>query len=124
MQDPCLSSDVLKIQEVSAYLKIKVSGLYSLVEERKIPHYRIGRQIRFKKSDIDIWMEGQRQGVVDVRVEARKILRSVQKKADLNVDRIVKKTIIDEVKGKRYNSDHGKPDQSRGLRKEVKDGTL
>ena len=115
-------SSFLIVKEVSEYLAFKASTVYSLVEEKKIPHYRIGRQIRFKKSEIDEWMEKQREKVVDVKVEARKV-RSIKKKRGLDVDRIVKKS-IDEVKGRGYTSRNGKPDQTRGLRREVEDGTL
>jgi len=118
-----LSQGFLNIRQVADYLGIKVSTLYSLVEEKKIPHYRIGRQIRFKRSDIDAWMDNQKEEMVDAKVEARKVIGSLQKRSNIDVDRIVKKS-IDEVKGKGYISQYGKPDQARGLRKEVKDGTI
>src|SRR4030042_4585224 len=96
-------SSFLNVKEVATYLALKISNVYSLVEEKKIPHYRIGRQIRFKISEIDEWMMGQKEEVVDVRVEAKKILGSIKKNGGLDVDRIVKKS-IDEVKGNRYTS--------------------
>ena len=124
MQEQSVSSNFMIIREVSEYLQIKASTLYRLVEERGIPHYRVGRQIRFKKSDIDQWMEGQREEVVDVKVEAKKIIGSLQKKPTRDVDGIVRKT-IDEVKEKGYTSEHGKSDRkSRDLRKEVSNGSL
>ena len=116
-------SSFLNVKEVSVYLALRRSTVYSLVEEKKIPHYRIGRQIRFKVSEVDEWMAGQRQEVVEIRVEARKILGSIKKKGGLDVDRIVKKT-VEEAKGKRYTPGHGKPDLIEGLRKEVSNGTL
>ena len=111
-------SSFLIVKEVSEYLALKASTVYSLVEEKKIPHYRIGRQIRFKKSDVDEWMEKQREEVVDVKVEARRVTRSLQRGPNLDVDRIVKKT-IDDVRGRRYTSGNGKPDQVSDLRKEA-----
>jgi excisionase family DNA binding protein len=123
MQEQSLSSDFMIINEVSGYLQLKVSTVYKLVEEKKIPHYRIGGQIRFKKSDIDQWMERQREEIVDVKVEANKIIRSLEKGPAQDVDGIVKKA-IEEAKGKGYTSEHGKPDRIKGLRKEVKHGSL
>ena len=116
-------SSFLDIKGVSEYLTLRKSKIYSLVEEKKIPHYRIGRQIRFKKSEVDEWMEEHKEPAVDVRVEAKKVFRSIEKKEGLDVDAIVKKTIED-VKGRRYTSRQGKPDQIKGLGKEVKHGTL
>jgi excisionase family DNA binding protein len=50
----------LTIKELSAYLKIKDKTLYYLVERGSIPHYRVGKLVRFKQSEIDAWMETKR----------------------------------------------------------------
>lgn len=52
----------LTIDEVSAYLSLKPKTLYALVESGEIPHYRISDLIRFKKDEIEAWMEGNRVG--------------------------------------------------------------
>lgn len=116
-------SGFLKIQEIAGYLGIKVSTIYSLVERKGIPHYKVGRLVRFKKFEIDEWMAGQKEPVVDVKVEARRVIRSLQRRPNLDVDRIVKKA-IDGARRKGYTSRYGKPDQIKGLRKEVQNGTL
>jgi hypothetical protein len=90
---------------------------------RKIPFYRLGRQLRFKKTEIDAWMAGQKEPAVDAKMEAKKVLRSIEKKSDLDLDRIVKKA-IEEARKKGYTPSHGKPDHDKGLRKEVEDGYL
>ncbi len=111
------------VQDATGYLKVRASTVYSLVEQNEIPHYRVGRQIRFRKSEIDKWMEEHKRPAVDVRVEAKNVFRSIEKKGDLDVNAIVKKTIEDE-RVRRYTSQQGKPDQIKGLRKEVEDGYL
>jgi excisionase family DNA binding protein len=116
-------SGFMNIKEVSTYLGIKVSTIYAMVAGKKIPHYRVGRLIRFKRSDVNQWMEGQKEQVVDAKAEAKRIVRAVQKRAARDVDGIVKKA-IDEVNGKGYTSVYGKPDQVRGLRKEVSNESL
>jgi hypothetical protein len=69
-------------------------------------------------------MGGQKEAVVDVQVEAKRIFRSAQKTRTLDADRIVKKA-VDEVNGKGYTSDYGKPDRIKGLiRKEVSNESL
>lgn len=118
-----LSQAFLDVQAIARYLGIKPSSIYSMVEEKKVPHYRIGRQIRFKKSEIDEWMAGQREAVVDVKMETKKVIRSLQRRPGAAVDWIVKKA-IDEAGKKGYTSSHGKPDHDKGLRKEVEHGSL
>lgn len=116
-------SSFLNVKEVSEYLALKASTVYSLVEEKKIPHYRINRQIRFKKSDIDEWMEKQREEVVEAKVEAMKVIRSFQRKPNLDVDRIMKK-VVEQSKKKGYTSLQEKPGRIKGLREEVEDGII
>jgi hypothetical protein len=41
----------------------------------------------------------------------------------MNINNVVKKA-IDQGRGKAYTPPHGKPDQIKDLRKEVKDGAL
>jgi excisionase family DNA binding protein len=118
-----LSSGFLNIHDIAGYLKVRVSTIYSLVERREIPHYRVGRQIRFRKGDIDRWLADQKQEVVDVKVEAKRVIGSLQKKGDLDINRIVKK-VIEGTKKERYTSRRGRPDRIRGLGKEVEDGYL
>jgi len=49
-------SDILTINELSAYLKIPKSTLYKLVREGKAPCQKIGRHWRFRKETINSWM--------------------------------------------------------------------
>jgi len=48
---------LLTIQQLSDYLSIKRSTPYAWVERGFIPHYKMNRLIRFKKEEIDIWLE-------------------------------------------------------------------
>jgi excisionase family DNA binding protein len=49
-------SDILTINELSAYLKIPKSTLYKLVREGKAPCQKIGRHWLFRKETINSWM--------------------------------------------------------------------
>jgi excisionase family DNA binding protein len=106
------------VQDMAKYLATKPSTIYALVERKEIPFYKIGRLIRFRKVEIDQWMQAHKEPVVDAMVEAKKVIRSLQKRTNLDVDTIVKKS-IDEAKGRRYTSGNGKPDQVSDLRKEA-----
>ena len=112
----------LSIQDFSLYLRIKPSTIYAMVGERTIPHFRIGKLIRFKRSEIDLWMEGNRQECVGPEKVARKVLSPIQKHRT-DIDRVVRKA-IDGVNGKGMLFPTGKPDQVKGLGKEVSNGTL
>jgi excisionase family DNA binding protein len=114
--------EFLTIQDLSKYLAIKASTLYTMVGEKRVPHYKIGRMLRFKRSEIDLWMEGNRKQCVDPKKVVRKALRP-PKGAKQDVGRIIRKA-IDEGKREGYTTPHGKPDQVKGLGKEVLNGTL
>jgi excisionase family DNA binding protein len=112
-----MDSNFLTIQEVSQYLHIKPATLYSKVGGGEIPHYKVGRLVRFKREDIDRWMEDHRRDPHDADRKAEAILR-VTNKSSLAVDEVVKKAIA-EGKEMIYPS-RGRPDRIR-LGKEVKD---
>jgi len=117
-----MTKEFLDIHDLSECLNIKRSTLYTKVESGEIPHYKVGRLIRFKKSDLDAWMESHRKEQIDLEKKAKEILK-ITTRQRLDIDAVVKKT-IEEVKGKSYTSDRGKSDRIKGLRKEVENGTL
>jgi len=47
----------MDIKELSEYLGIGKSKIYSLIRTKKIPASRIGRQYRFSKEIIDSWLK-------------------------------------------------------------------
>ncbi len=47
----------LGISEVAELLGVKQSTLYAWVHLRQIPYYKIGRLVKFKKSEIDGWLQ-------------------------------------------------------------------
>lgn len=50
-------NQVMDIKELSDYLGIGKSKIYSLIRLKKIPASRIGRQYRFSKEVIDSWLK-------------------------------------------------------------------
>ena len=48
--------EIMDIKELSEYLGIGKSKIYSLIRQRKIPASRIGRQYRFSKEVVDSWL--------------------------------------------------------------------
>lgn len=101
--------EYLSITDLSNYLSIKAATLYSKAERGEIPCYKIGRLLRFKKSEIDQWMEAQRQIFIDAGEKAEKIIKSV----NMDIDRLVKKAIESE-KAQGYNQPHGEQASKEG----------
>lgn len=46
--------------DLANYLKIKKQTAYHIVATLNIPHYRVGRLIRFKLSEIEEWMKNNK----------------------------------------------------------------
>ena len=49
----------LTTEEVLDYLQVNLRTIYRLIKAGKIPAVRVGRQWRFRKKDIDAWLEAQ-----------------------------------------------------------------
>jgi excisionase family DNA binding protein len=50
----------LTTEEVLEYLQVNLRTVYRLIKTKSIPAVRVGRQWRFKKQDIDAWLEGRK----------------------------------------------------------------
>ena len=50
----------LTTEEVLDYLQVNLRTVYRLIKAGRIPAVRVGRQWRFRKQDIDTWLESQR----------------------------------------------------------------
>ncbi len=50
---------VMTLEELSVYLKLPKSTVYKLVQERRIPGQKLGKQWRFGKQAIDQWLNTQ-----------------------------------------------------------------
>ena len=54
----------LTTEEVLEYLQVNLRTVYRLIKAGKIPAVRVGRQWRFRKTDIDRWLGSQAAPVV------------------------------------------------------------
>ncbi len=55
-----IDETVLTTEEVLEYLQVNLRTVYRLIKAGKIPAVRVGRQWRFRKRDIDAWLDSQR----------------------------------------------------------------
>lgn len=49
----------LTTDEVLAYLQVNLRTVYRLIEAGKLPAVRVGRQWRFRRRDVDAWLDAQ-----------------------------------------------------------------
>ena len=52
-----METDILTIKEVAEYLRITEKTAYRLASERKLPGFKVGGSWRFRKSEIDAWID-------------------------------------------------------------------
>src|ERR1700674_4773508 len=55
-----IDATFLTTEEVLEYLQVNLRTVYRLIKAGKIPAVRVGRQWRFRKRDIDAWLDSQR----------------------------------------------------------------
>jgi excisionase family DNA binding protein len=115
-----IDSGFWNIEDLSGYLKVKTKTIYAMVPD--IPHYRIGKLIRFKKAEIDTWLEHKRENVQDIKIQTRE-KRKKSESVNNNIDKVIRKT-IDQTKQEDYNLDNGKSDRIEGPRKEINNGSI
>ncbi|NLX37153.1 MAG: helix-turn-helix domain-containing protein [Chloroflexi bacterium] len=52
---------LMNVKQVAQYLQLKESTIYSWAQDGKIPAIKIGRTWRFRRSDLDGWLEQHQQ---------------------------------------------------------------
>lgn len=55
------TDEILTLSEVAAYLKLAERTLYGYAQKGLVPGIKVGSAWRFRKTDIDAWLEQQRQ---------------------------------------------------------------
>lgn len=58
MEDSIFGSEIemLTIRDLSKFLRLTEQSIYRLTREGKIPYYKVGGSIRFRKSEIDAYL--------------------------------------------------------------------
>jgi excisionase family DNA binding protein len=88
----------LTTEEVLDYLQVNLRTIYRLIKAGKIPAVRVGRQWRFRKHDIDTWLNSNRSNsragvldrprilIVDDEQTVRDLVAKTLSMADYDVD--------------------------------------
>lgn len=54
-----MKSDIMTMDEVADYLKLKLKTAYALAGRGDIPGFKVGGSWRFRRSEIDRWIRQQ-----------------------------------------------------------------
>ena len=54
--------DILTLEEVAEYLRLKPQTIYKWAQEKRIPAVKLGKEWRFRKSVLDRWLDEQMLG--------------------------------------------------------------
>lgn len=57
-----MSDTFLTTEELLEYLQVNLRTVYRMIKAGRLPAVRVGRQWRFRKSDIEAWLEIHRPG--------------------------------------------------------------
>jgi len=104
---------VLTITDLSAYLNIKKATLYKWAEQNKIPHVKIHGLIRFKKEEIDQWIESFKQDPPESGSPC------LEARGSMDVD-----LLVERAKREVYNSRRGETRSRLSPERKVNDGAL
>jgi len=55
-----MTDQILTLKEVASYLKLTEKTAYRLAAEKKLPGFKVGGSWRFKMSDLQAWIEAQK----------------------------------------------------------------
>jgi excisionase family DNA binding protein len=58
-QSKAIPESLLTVEELSDWLRIDESTIRKKVCYRRIPHVKIGRSVRFRRSEIESWLDEQ-----------------------------------------------------------------
>ncbi|WP_218396209.1 methylation-associated defense system helix-turn-helix domain-containing protein MAD1 [Alteromonas lipotrueae] len=55
-----MTEQILTLKEVAAYLKLTEKTAYRLAADKTLPGFKVGGSWRFKSSDLEAWIENQK----------------------------------------------------------------
>jgi len=58
-----MDTSIMTVREVASYLHVDEKTIYRLASKRKLPGFKVAGTWRFKKDDIDAWIEHQKKSV-------------------------------------------------------------
>ena len=121
-QDDTTREKLLTIHEVAEMLSLKPSTAYQMVKTLGIPHFPLGRLLRFRREDIEAWLEVRRVVTALPRTGRRTV---PPQHLDTNTTDTAKNAVmraIERARKRSYHAGNGKTDQIQGLQETQKGG--
>ena len=60
--NPPHDHEILTLEEVARYLRLKPQTIYKWAQEKRIPAVKLGKEWRFRRSILDRWLNEQMLG--------------------------------------------------------------
>ncbi|NWK53808.1 MULTISPECIES: helix-turn-helix domain-containing protein [unclassified Acinetobacter] len=55
-----MSEQIMTVKDVASYLKLNERTVYRMATSAKIPAFKVGTSWRFKREDLEKWIEEQK----------------------------------------------------------------
>jgi excisionase family DNA binding protein len=64
-----VNSPSMTVHDVAVYLKVDDKTVYRLAQRRDLPGFKVAGTWRFKRQDIDAWIERQKERVAEKKCD-------------------------------------------------------
>ena len=68
-----MESEFLTAEEVAEYLRLPLSTIYKLVQEKRLPGFKVGKHWRFRRETIHHWIATQENASIESRSDFEKL---------------------------------------------------
>jgi excisionase family DNA binding protein len=78
---PTDNGPFMNIQEVAEFLNLSVPTIYGYVHKQAFPHYKAGKRLNFKKSELIEWiLSSRRKSLTEIETEAESYITRTRNK--------------------------------------------
>jgi len=60
-----MDSEFLTAEEVAEYLRLPLSTVYKLVQDKRLPGFKVGKHWRFRKEAFQEWIKNQERDLLN-----------------------------------------------------------
>jgi len=59
-----MDTEFLTVEEIAEYLRLPLSTVYKLAQDKKLPGFKVGKHWRFRKETFDQWIRTQEESLM------------------------------------------------------------